>query len=76
MPLTLYEVDFADPHEIAKFARGFVNRCGEISVMVFCAGTMLDDAEICYFSVASFRPQRIVTMHPGVVPGTLYRHTN
>ncbi|KAK6013091.1 oxidoreductase, short chain dehydrogenase/reductase family protein [Ostertagia ostertagi] len=45
MPLTLYEVDFADPHEVAKFARGFINRCGEISVMVLCAGTLLADVE-------------------------------
>ncbi|PIO59050.1 hypothetical protein TELCIR_19499, partial [Teladorsagia circumcincta] len=26
--------------------------------------------------LSQHRPQRIVTMHPGVVPGTLYRHTN
>nr|CDJ87099.1 Polysaccharide biosynthesis protein CapD domain containing protein [Haemonchus contortus] len=150
LPLTFYEVDFADPHEVTKFARGFLNRCGEIHVMVFCAGTMLDDKEfigdverhmcvnvvsqallldllgpllvpdarILFLSsstagvshytssilqgdlltyhvgpyqayclsklvlsvyveeLARHRPHCIATMHPGVIPGTLYRHTN
>ncbi|KAK6013092.1 hypothetical protein OSTOST_21653, partial [Ostertagia ostertagi] len=26
--------------------------------------------------LSQHRPQRIATMHPGVVPGTLYRHNN
>ncbi|KAK6052772.1 oxidoreductase, short chain dehydrogenase/reductase family protein [Cooperia oncophora] len=150
LPLTLYEVDFADPHEVSKFARGFVNRCGEINIMVFCAGTMLDDAEfigdverhmcvnvvsqmlllnllspllasdtrivflssstakiahytssvlqgdlLSYYvgpyqaycfsklvlsvfveQLSQHSSQCVVTMHPGVIPGTLYRHTN
>ncbi|EYB81043.1 hypothetical protein Y032_0394g636 [Ancylostoma ceylanicum] len=150
MPLTLYEVDFEDPHEMAKFARGFVGRCTNLSVVVLCAGTMLappklvnnieshmcvnvvsqalllhlldpimtsdtrvtalssSTAWVAFFTSAVFqqdplsyyigpyeaycfsklvlstyieelarhRPQSMVSLHPGVIPGTLYRHTN
>ncbi|KAK6750197.1 hypothetical protein RB195_002286 [Necator americanus] len=149
LPLTLYEVDLADPHEVAKFARGFLGRCTELSVVVLCAGTMLvplkfvnnveahmcvnvvsqalllhlldplmtsetritalssATANVAFFSssllqdplsyyvgpyeaycfsklllsvyveeLARQRAQSIVTVHPGVIPGTLYRHTN
>ncbi|KAL6740584.1 hypothetical protein Aduo_013928 [Ancylostoma duodenale] len=150
MPLTLYEVDFEDPHEVAKFARGFVGRCTDLSVVVLCAGTMLappkfvdnieshmcvnvvsqalllhlldpimtsdtrvtalssSTAGVAFFTstvleqeplsyyigpyeaycfsklvlstyieeLARQRPQNMVSLHPGVIPGTLYRHTN
>ncbi|VDO82719.1 unnamed protein product [Heligmosomoides polygyrus] len=150
MPLTLYEVDLADPNEVAKFARGFVGRCGELSVVVFCAGTMLakpqvvdnvehhmcvnavsqalllhllkpllapdarvtflssSTAKVAYFSSSILQSDPLsyyigpyqaycfsklvlsvyveqlaqlgsycyATVHPGVIPGTLYRHTN
>ncbi|KIH56589.1 oxidoreductase, short chain dehydrogenase/reductase family protein, partial [Ancylostoma duodenale] len=173
MPLTLYEVDFEDPHEVAKFARGFVGRCTDLNVVVLCAGTMLappkfvdnieshmcvnvvsqalllhlldpimtsdtrvtalssSTAGVAFFTstvleqgkfsvvkvvlagvnepplhvsfieplsyyigpyeaycfsklvlstyieeLARQRPQNMVSLHPGVIPGTLYRHTN
>ncbi|WKY05267.1 hypothetical protein Q1695_005911 [Nippostrongylus brasiliensis] len=43
--LTLYEVDLADRHEVVRFARGFVNRCGQLSAVVCCAGVMLAEPE-------------------------------
>ncbi|WKY05266.1 hypothetical protein Q1695_005911 [Nippostrongylus brasiliensis] len=148
--LTLYEVDLADRHEVVRFARGFVNRCGQLSAVVCCAGVMLAEPEfidnvekhmcvnvvsqalllhlldplltadsrvvflssstshVSYFSssvlendllsyyvgpyeayclskfvlsvyveeLSKRRSQRFATIHPGVVPGGLYRHTN
>ncbi|VDL70031.1 unnamed protein product [Nippostrongylus brasiliensis] len=148
--LTLYEVDLADRHEVVRFARGFVNRCGQLSAVVCCAGVMLAEPEfidnvekhmcvnvvsqalllhlldplltadsrvvflssstshVSYFNssvlendllsyyvgpyeayclskfvlsvyveeLAKRRSQRFATIHPGVVPGGLYRHTN
>uniref|UniRef100_A0A158PAC7 Estradiol 17-beta-dehydrogenase n=1 Tax=Angiostrongylus cantonensis TaxID=6313 RepID=A0A158PAC7_ANGCA len=46
LPLTLYDVDFLTPYEVAMFARGFVNRCSELNIVVMCAGTMLAAPEM------------------------------
>ncbi|KJH46111.1 oxidoreductase, short chain dehydrogenase/reductase family protein [Dictyocaulus viviparus] len=150
LPLTLYDVDLLTPYEVTRFARGFVNKCGGLSIVIMCAGIMLSgpefidnveshmcvnvvsqalllhllnpillhDARILFLSSATakvshytspiFRKdplsyyvgryqaycfsklvlsvyieqlskkksQLLATIHPGVIPGTLYRNTN
>ncbi|KAK6012681.1 hypothetical protein OSTOST_22145 [Ostertagia ostertagi] len=129
MPLTLYEVDFADPHEVERRASNSifigdverhmcVNVVSQALLLNLLKPLLARDARILFLSsstatvshytssmlqgdllsyyvgpyqayclsklvlsvyieqLSQHRPQRIATMHPGVVPGTLYRHNN
>ncbi|VDM77400.1 unnamed protein product [Strongylus vulgaris] len=70
LPLTIYEVDFGDPNEVAKFARGFVTRCTELNIVVLCAGTMLAPPKVAKFArgfVTRFTELNIVVLCAGTM---------